>query len=142
MKTINVDTATNQQLDWLVAKCEKVDAEWLIEDNFIHARTYGEFCYSTDWSQGGPIIEREDITTTRFLDSYILPDEVQTAPGKTLWGMRRGSVWTAYCGNVKMYQGDVISKQEATGPTPLIAAMRCFVKSKLGNTVEVPEELV
>lgn len=30
----------------------------------------------------------------------------------------------------------------ADGPTPLIAAMRCYVASKLGDTVEVPEELV
>ena len=27
------------------------------------------------------------------------------------------------------------------GPTPLIAAMRCFVASKLGDEVEVPDEL-
>lgn len=27
------------------------------------------------------------------------------------------------------------------GPTPLIAAMRCYVASKLGDEVEVPEEL-
>ena len=28
------------------------------------------------------------------------------------------------------------------GPTPLIAAMRCYVASKLGDMVEVPEELL
>jgi len=28
------------------------------------------------------------------------------------------------------------------GPTPLIAAMRCYVASKLGDSVDVPEELV
>ena len=28
------------------------------------------------------------------------------------------------------------------GPTPLIAAMRCYVASKLGDEVEVPEELL
>ena len=28
------------------------------------------------------------------------------------------------------------------GPTPLIAAMRCFVASKLGDKVDVPEELL
>ena len=28
------------------------------------------------------------------------------------------------------------------GPTPLIAAMRCYVASKLGNEVGVPEELM
>lgn len=27
------------------------------------------------------------------------------------------------------------------GPTPLIAAMRCYVASKLGDVVDVPEEL-
>ena len=27
------------------------------------------------------------------------------------------------------------------GPTPLIAAMRCYVASKLGDDVDVPEEL-
>jgi hypothetical protein len=28
------------------------------------------------------------------------------------------------------------------GPTPLIAAMRCYVASKLGDNVELPEGLV
>ena len=32
--------------------------------------------------------------------------------------------------------------KEAFGPTPLIAAMRCFVASKLGDEVEVPNEIV
>ena len=27
------------------------------------------------------------------------------------------------------------------GPTPLIAAMRCYVASKLGDEVEIPDEL-
>jgi hypothetical protein len=30
---------------------------------------------------------------------------------------------------------------EAQGPTPLIAAMRCYVGSKLGNEIEIPIEL-
>lgn len=33
-------------------------------------------------------------------------------------------------------------KTEAYGQTPLIAAMRCFVASKLGDKVDVPDELV
>ena len=28
------------------------------------------------------------------------------------------------------------------GPTPLIAVMRCYVASKLGETAKVPEELI
>ena len=30
----------------------------------------------------------------------------------------------------------------ADGPTPLIAAMRCYVASQLGDEVDVPEELM
>ena len=30
---------------------------------------------------------------------------------------------------------------ECIGPTPLIAAMRCYAASKLGDTVDVPPEL-
>ena len=30
----------------------------------------------------------------------------------------------------------------AGGPTPLIAAMRCYVASKLGDDVEIPEEMM
>lgn len=41
-----------------------------------------------------------------------------------------GHGWHADCGKV------------ATGPTPLIAAMRCYVASKLGDEVEIPEELL
>jgi hypothetical protein len=32
-------------------------------------------------------------------------------------------------------------KYEAVGHTPLIAAMRCYVTSKLGYEIELPEEL-
>jgi len=28
-----------------------------------------------------------------------------------------------------------------SGPTPLVAAMRCFVASKLGDEIEIPKEL-
>ena len=34
-----------------------------------------------------------------------------------------------------------IAYYEYYGPTPLIAAMRCYVASKLGDTVDIPEEL-
>lgn len=30
----------------------------------------------------------------------------------------------------------------ATGHTPLVAAMRCYVRAKLSESVEVPDELI
>ena len=110
MKTINVSEATNTQLDWLVAKCEGL----LPHDAWVKygAVWWKDYVYSptTDWSQMGPIIERE---------------RTQTRP-------MRGTEWEAYAG---LYGGS------GSGPTPLIAAARCYVMSKLGETVEVPDEL-
>jgi len=69
--------------------------------------------YCGKWEHGGPIIEREAIQLT--------PDEY------------RGT-WAAYTTNGgEPYDG--------TGPTPLIAAMRCYVVSKLGEEVDIPKEL-
>ena len=45
----------------------------------------------------------------------------------TAWHITR---WVAWRGVV-----------EHTGPTPLIAAMRCYVASKMGDEIEIPTEL-
>ena len=73
----------------------------------------GQYAPSIFWDQGGPIIEREAIQLT--------PDEYT-------------GTWSAYMTN----EGE---PYEGTGPTPLIAAMRCYVASKLGDNIEIPEEL-
>lgn len=73
--------------------------------------------YSTDWSQGGPIIERERIAL------ILLPSPNYTSNKE--WNYWSASVVT----------------HSVTGPTPLIAAMRCYVASKLGDEVDIPEEL-
>jgi hypothetical protein len=67
---------------------------------------------SADWAQGGPIIEREEICIDKVAREN----------------------WCACVRSVK-------NSPWLYGPTPLIAAMRCYVASKLGDTVEVPEEL-
>ena len=73
-------------------------------------------CYSpfTGWAMFGPIIERERISVVD-VDGY--------------------DFWKA----------DKLNKEAipviSYSPTPLIAAMRCLVASKLGDEVEIPEEL-
>lgn len=74
---------------------------------------------STNWAQGGPIIEREKF------------DVVYQAGG-------RGDEWTAFANDTDEGGNSI----ECGGPTPLIAAMRCFVASKLGDEVDVPQELL
>ena len=83
--------------------------------------------FSTDWAQGGPIIEREKIGfwwATHFKDDD---------------GVEYGNHWYAEMGCT----ADNADKPYdiATGPTPLIAAMRCYVASKLGDNIDIPEEL-
>lgn len=36
----------------------------------------------------------------------------------------------------------ITADEDYTGPTALVAAMRCYVASKLGEEVEVPDELI
>ena len=107
MKT---DELTGAALDWAVAKCEGVINGDDLDIGFILERGYTP---STDWAQGGAIIEREAIQLT--------PDEYT-------------GTWSAYMTN----EGE---PYEGTGQTPLIAAMRCYVASKLGDDIEIPEEL-
>jgi hypothetical protein len=72
--------------------------------------------YSTDWAAGGPIIERERLSVTP-----------------------RDGYWEAYYHD-NLFQDDG-SDYFQKGETPLIAAMRCYVVSKLGNEIDIPETL-
>lgn len=93
---------TGTALDWAVAKCEDFSVRWGFDDDCPE--------YSSNWAQGGAIIEREKI-------EVFIEDEC----------------WKAYSSNSLPKNFD--------GKTPLIAAMRCYVASKLGDEVEIPEEL-
>jgi hypothetical protein len=98
---VKVSEATGLQLDWMVDQIER------------NGSKYGAFGYSSDWAQGGPIIEREKI-------------QIVPVFGFLAWLARKMN-------DERLPEGD--------GFTPLIAAMRCYVASKLGDEVEVPEEL-
>jgi len=102
---------TGGALDWAVAQCEGI-TDW---DSVDLVFRDDDFCWyepSANWEQGGPIIEREGINI-----------------------IQSGS-WLAEMDADR--SGGVIS---AEGETPLIAAMRCFVEFKLGDEVEIPDEL-
>jgi hypothetical protein len=99
---------------------------------------YAEHQYSTDWSQGGPIIEREGITTAFCSGDLGEP--------RTYWiATNEQQSWDYGYGPYHEQDEDrslCISKPNVTkGPTPLTAAMRCYVASKLGDAVEAPDDL-
>jgi hypothetical protein len=103
---IKTDNLTDHALDWAVAKCEGFTDEVERSGWAWHPSWYNP---STDWQEGGPIIEREKITLE--------------------W---TGEDWMGY----------IWYDNEYFAPTPLIAAMRCYVASKLGEEVEIPDELI
>lgn len=103
---IKVSEASGPALDWMVSAAHG-DAD-------IHP-------YSTNWEDGGPIIEREEICLKRQLPCSI------------------GYDWNAWIWTKQRAKGG--SSAGGSGPTPLIAAMRCFCCSKLGDEIDIPEEL-
>lgn len=120
MKTAEL---TGAALDWAVMKCEGLSGHICTPNAYPHVlRLKGKLGHnynpSTDWALGGPIIEREEIC---FMP--ILEDDNSTS-----WAADK--------------RIDNIFDQRFTGQTPLIAAMRCYVASKLGDEVDVPEKLL
>jgi Protein of unknown function (DUF2591) len=117
METIKISELTGSALDWAVAKCLNITPiavkKKYSEGYMLYSLPASTIPleYSSKWSQGGPIIERERIT----IDSDL-----------TIWCASSDSNQSAMC----------------YGPTPLIAAMRCYVASKMGDAVEIPEELI
>lgn len=107
-------------LDWVVAKCEgKILTYHLVstrEGERKFASTDVDYCTeyspSTNWLQAGPIIGQDKMIFC--------------------WGNEEGS---------EIYAGIKNSNFGSFGPTHLVAAMRCYVTSKFGDEVEIPEEL-
>ena len=106
-----------EALDWAVAKCEGRDRFFSLNLPKHKEHCFSRMAYSTHWALAGPIIERE------WLDITPWPNE-----------SREDMRW--HC-----QQHDTANDFAQYGPTLLIAAMRCYVASKLGDEVEVPDEL-
>jgi hypothetical protein len=123
MKTSDL---TGPQLDWAVAKCEGIDLfetdGWVYDDE--GRRPYKP---STDWSQGGPLLERERLSLTYDAHWHYDPTDPED----------NGERW--YCELTEPNEG---SSHGMYGPTPLVAAMRTLVSSRLGPEIEIPQELV
>ena len=123
-------------LDLAVAKCEGYDRDKYMKSPDIRKdvnnkvigimvpnnRDYIWFRPSTDWALAGPIIERE-----RICVGWAYPRTVT----------KETQAVASYFEPIHA----ALETHRMFGPTPLIAAMRCYVASKLGDEVEVPEEL-
>jgi hypothetical protein len=116
---IKTSDLTGKALDWAVAFSQGMRTEtWYA--NSIAAALPGApratpFRPSRAWEDGGPIIEQER------LDVLYMGDGI-----------------TEHYWRAEAIGGFTF----AESPTPLVAAMRCYVASKLGDEIDVPEELL
>lgn len=116
----------DQTLDWAVAVCEGKSHEAQQILDRVSDSVFYSFHPSTNGAQATPIIEREiDVLRKRSKaeeSSLAYPN-----PNFRFKAEISGDIDGYFCG---------------FGPTLLIAAMRCYVASKLGDTVDIPQELL
>lgn len=126
MTVINTNGLSGSALDWAVLKCESVRPPNI------------------------GILKRTQIYTGSSCGIFISP-KITVSNGKWFKPTRdwaqggliiereklhisfADSLWSA-CNQ----QGDYLK----TGSTPLVAAMRCYVASRLGDTIDMPVELI
>jgi hypothetical protein len=113
---IKTSELTGAALDWVVMLLEHGAADTPRSREIFLAQYARKSGYhpSLFWNHGGPIIEREGIAV-----------------------IRNDGCWNAILG---LGVGSRLVVR-VSGATPLIAAMRCYVASKMGDTIDIPEEL-
>lgn len=134
---IKTQDLTGAALDWAVARAKGIPAEELYiqkwgsrlppsiyrrnrdeDGNLDGSYTTGpDLLFSRKWEAGGPIIDSMVREGLRLLGYKSLPTDPTSCQAQI---------------------GNIVTG----GQTPLIAAMRCYVTSKLGNEVDVPKELL
>lgn len=116
---IKIDEAEGDVLDYITTSLA-TEYGAIYECGAVFARTESgnrgrRFNPSSNWEHGGPIIAREGISIRQSIGHPVLA---------FLW--RKDATW-----DFKAY-----------GPTPLIAAMRCFVKSQIGEETVIAANIL
>lgn len=113
---VKTDELVGPALDWLVGKVTKHQTDWSHRDNCLLYQAYLPWAPSTDWSQGGPLIDQYQI-------------ELLSSDGP---GVLKH--WYAFL--------QPSSRKYMKGDTALMAICRAIVAANLGEVVQVPAELV
>jgi hypothetical protein len=136
---IKVSELIGQPLNWAVASIEfpkgayggeaehysgNRNARWIrIPDKKNRGYTLAN--YSTNWEQGGPIIDANP--TMQF---WVWGGRPDYRPGEL------------QCASMAAIVHGGTQHKTWFGKTKLIAAMRCYVASKLGDEIDIPKELL
>ncbi|WP_238738851.1 phage protein NinX family protein [Pseudomonas putida] len=123
---VRVSNLIGAPLDWAVAKVESVETSWRYGRELVQVHDRGGikviesirsiYSPSADWSQGGPLVDKHH--GGLHYEAHLADANFRYSSGPG-----RSGFW-------------------CYGPTALIAFCRGLVKAKLGDTVQVPKELM
>lgn len=143
MTLLKTSDLTGPALDWAVAtalgisftlhrgrpaQVKHFDPEGPAHDFDASAnKMYLYLQYSTNWADGGPLLEPNDIIYWRDGENFraLMPDHDSC-----------GGYYDPDCGVL-----DVSTFDGQEGPTALIAATRCLVSQRFGQDIDVPDEV-
>ena len=132
---VKTEPLTGSRLDWAVSTALGYKPVLNMESHGTTWRGWWLACgeyrrmprYHSEWegwSESGPLFDRERIQTV-YDDFWVYdPEDLDD----------NGERWYAY--TCKGSEGGIY------GPTKLVAGLRCLVASKLGDTVEIPDNLL
>ncbi|MBU9199857.1 DUF2591 domain-containing protein [Burkholderia multivorans] len=114
-KKVKADELSDRLLDWAVAQCVGEEFKQKVTYDGI-GNEYPATRYSSDWDQGGPILER---CMREGLLVQAVDAQYQTLP----------AFKATFDNWESVYRGDSM----------LVAGFRCFVGHTLGREIEVPQ---
>lgn len=125
---------TGHALNWAVAMAE---GDKVYRPRLGRPSNWDKEAYLADGSDDRWVVRVENPTLAYFVDWTYNPsgDWMQGGP---IIERERINLWNeGYEWEASLYGEHIV-----WGETPLVAAMRCYVASKLGDEVEIPAELL
>lgn len=141
---VEANNLTGVQLDYAVGMCA-LEYGVIEEGGVIYTATESgnrnvRFNPSSSPQQAGEIIDREGIATRKHSSGTWYAMAMDDVGDGTSPSWNENTYRNAERFGPLSHQVNP-RRQRFTGPTFLVAAMRCFVSSKLGATVELPAKL-
>ena len=124
---VKTKTLTGVTLDYAVAMAEKIEVvlwrnegiKYAVVLPFNKGQYPSFYTPSSNWDQSGPIIDRELIAIKPYTFLF--------------------ATWGALSRDHQSLANS--NSQYVDGEAPIIAAMRCYVLNKIGEEIDIPDEL-
>ena len=131
---MKVSELTGHALNWAVAMAE---GDKVYRPRLGRPSDWDKEAYLADGSDDRWVVRVENARVAHFVDWTYNPsgDWMQGGP---IIERERINLWN----EGYEWEASLYGKHIVWGETPLVAAMRCYVASKLGDEVEIPAELL